>query len=140
MSDLCWLILTHLRHFLTSLVDSCWLVWDSCWLVLDSCWLVSDSCWLVSDSCWFVLTRVDLCWYSCRIDLINKRKRNNEDFWKIPLNQILIITVKSNTSKTEKSKSLKDTKNYKAWFPLGDKWRYLTIFGDNFPTIFDDNS
>ena len=24
-------------------------------------------------------------------------------------------------------------------FPLGDKWQYLTIFGDNFPMIFDDN-
>ena len=24
----------------------------------------------------------------------------------------------------------------KAWFPLGDKWQYLTIFGDNFPPIF----
>ena len=27
-----------------------------------------------------------------------------------------------------------------ARFPLGNKWRYLTIFGDNFLTIFDDNS
>ena len=87
MSDLCWLMLTHLGHFLTC-VDSCWLVSDSCWLVLDSCrtsvdscWFVLtrvrlvlirvdscqthvDSCWLVSDSCLFVL-------YSCiRIDLI----------------------------------------------------------------------
>ena len=26
-----------------------------------------------------------------------------------------------------------------AWSPLSDIWRYLTIFGDNFPTIFDDN-
>ena len=26
-----------------------------------------------------------------------------------------------------------------ARFPLGDKRRYLAIFGDNFPTIFDNN-
>ena len=40
---------------------------------VDSCQTRVDLCWLVSDSCWFVLTRGDLCWYSCiRIDLINK--------------------------------------------------------------------
>ena len=38
---------------------------------VDLCRTCVDSCWLVSDSYWFVLTRVDLCWYSCiRIDLI----------------------------------------------------------------------
>ena len=63
--------------FMSTRVDSCWLVPDSCWLVLicvDLCWLVLicvNSYWLVSDSCWPVLIRVDSCWYSCiRIDLI----------------------------------------------------------------------
>ena len=67
--DSCWLVLIRVDSYRT-LVDSCWLVLicvDSCWLVL----ICVDSCWLVSDSCWPVLIRVDSCWYSCiRIDLI----------------------------------------------------------------------
>ena len=39
-------------------------------------------------------------------DIGIKRKWNNEHSWKISLNQVFMIAAKSNTSKTEKLKSL----------------------------------
>ena len=70
--DSCWFVLTRVGLVLTRVR----LVLTRVRLVLtgvDSCQTRVDSCSLVSDSCWFVLTRVDLCWYSrIRIDLILK--------------------------------------------------------------------
>ena len=73
---------------------------DSYWTRVDLCWLVSDSCLFVSDSYWFVLTCVDLFWYSCfRKDLI-RLDWLNTCFWKAGTMSKLISLIFLNVYST----------------------------------------
>ena len=54
--------------------------------------------------------------------------------------KLAILLISGENASQYLEKSSKKVNKPKARFPLGDKWRYLTIFGDNFLTIFDDNS
>ena len=110
--DSCWLVLIRVDSCRTS-VDSSWLVSDLCWLVSDSCWFVLTRVGLVLtrvrlvlirvDLCWFVLTSVDLDWYSCiRIDFIHLdgscilRLRWCLDSWSLELFSMQTMRVDKN--------------------------------------------